>query len=84
MDAANPWPGFSACKTRGVWGHAPPGNLQKLDALRLLLRDRRVSRSSYMAHRVLHPIFSCPCMHLLSQLTSNREKVLRLAEQKVR
>ena len=22
-----------------------------------------------MARRVLHPIFDCPCMHLLSQLT---------------
>ena len=29
------------------------------------------SHSSYLAHRVLHPIFGCPCMHLLSQLTSN-------------
>ena len=23
---------------RGVWGHAPPGNFQKLDALRVLLK----------------------------------------------
>ena len=29
------------------------------------------SYTSYLAHRVLHSIFSCPCMHLLSQLTSN-------------
>ena len=29
------------------------------------------SCSSYIARRVLHPIFDCPCMHLLSQLTSN-------------
>ena len=29
------------------------------------------SHTNYLAHRVLHPIFSCPCMHLLSQLTSN-------------
>ena len=27
------------------------------------------SRSSYMAHRVLTPIFGCPYVHLLSQLT---------------
>ena len=27
-----------------------------------------------MARRVLHPIFDCPCMHLLSQLTSNFHK----------
>ena len=29
------------------------------------------SRSSYMACGVFHPIFGCPCMHFLSQLTSN-------------
>ena len=66
------------CKSKGggggVWGHAPP----KLDALRLLLRpfwdrSRAVVALSihYIARRVLYPIFGCPCMHLLSQLTSN-------------
>ena len=29
------------------------------------------SYNSYLALGVLHPIFSCQCMHLLSQLTSN-------------
>ena len=29
------------------------------------------SHTSCLACGVLHPIFSCPCMHLLSQLTSN-------------
>ena len=29
---------------------------------------QKQGRSSYMAHGVLHPIFGCPCMHLLSQL----------------
>ena len=29
------------------------------------------SHTSYLARGVLHPIFSCRCMHLLSQLTSN-------------
>ena len=29
------------------------------------------SYNSYLARGVLHPIFSCRCMHLLSQLTSN-------------
>ena len=29
------------------------------------------SHNSYLAGGVLHPIFSCRCMHLLSQLTSN-------------
>ena len=37
-----------------------------------------------LPHEVLHPIFDCPRMHLLSQMTSNsREKVLSLAEQQV-
>ena len=45
---------------------------------------QKQSRSSYMARGVLHPIFGCPRMYLLSQLTSNREKVLRLTEQQVR
>ena len=39
-----------ACKSRGVWGDAPPGNFQKLDALRLLLRlffDKAKPHSSY-------------------------------------
>ena len=31
---------------------------------------QKQTRSSYMAHGVLHPIFGCRCMHLLSQLTS--------------
>ena len=61
-----------ACKTRGFWGHASPG---KLDAVRLLLRpfwDRsKAVVAIYIAREVLHPIFDCPCMHLLSQLTSN-------------
>ena len=33
--------------------------------------EQKQSRSSYTARRVLHPIFGCPCMHLLTQLTSN-------------
>ena len=38
-----------------------------------------------MASEVLHPIYGCPCMHLLSQLTLNfpREEVLRSAEQQM-
>ena len=54
-------------KTRGVWGHAPPGNFQKLDALRLLLRpfwDRSRALVATWLAAILHPIFGCPCMHL--------------------
>ena len=29
------------------------------------------SHTNYLAREVLHPIFTCPRMHLLSQLTSN-------------
>ena len=32
---------------------------------------QKQSRSSYTARGVLHPIFGCPCVHLLSQLTSD-------------
>ena len=32
---------------------------------------QKQSRSSYMAHRAFHPIFGCPCMHLLRGV-SNR------------
>ena len=32
---------------------------------------RKLSHGSYMARRVLYPLFGCPCMHVLSQLTSN-------------
>ena len=32
---------------------------------------QKQSCSSYMARGVLHPIFGCPHMHLLSQLTMN-------------
>ena len=32
---------------------------------------QKQSRSSYMARGVLHPIIGCPCMYLLSQLTSS-------------
>ena len=32
---------------------------------------QKQSHSSYMARKVLHPIFGCPYMHLLCQLTLN-------------
>ena len=34
-------------------------------------KQSRSSSIRYMARRVLYLIFGCPCMHLLSQLTSN-------------
>ena len=43
---------------QGVWGHAPPGNAQKLDGLRLLLRpfwDRSRAEVAIWLMVVLHP-----------------------------
>ena len=43
---------YVACKTRGVWGHVPPGNFEKLNALRLL---EHVLLALYgMVHYMLH------------------------------
>ena len=47
---------------------------KKLDALQIASEDifgQKQSCSSYMARGVLHPIFGCLHMHLLSQLTLN-------------
>ena len=50
----------------------------KLDALKLLLRpfwDRsRAVVATPVARGALHPIFGCPRMHLLFQLTLNFHK----------
>ena len=43
---------------------------QKFDASEAILGQKQ-SRWRYMARGALHPIFDCPCVHLLSQLTSN-------------
>ena len=43
---------------------------------------QKQSFSSYMACRVLYPIFGCPCMYAFAKPTDfefSREKVLRLA-----
>ena len=71
----------------GVWGHVPPSNFLEIRCSEIVseaILGQKQSRSSYMARGVLHPICDChACMHLLSQLTSNFGKVLRLAEQHV-
>ena len=76
------------CKTRGVWGHAPPGNFQKLDALRLLLRpfwDRSRAVVATWPPAILHPIFGCSYYALVkpADFEFPIEKVLGLAEQQV-
>ena len=74
-----------AFKTKGIWGHAPPGKFLKLDALRLLLRNR--SRAAVVIHGSCNIAFNFwLCMYAFArQLTSkfSREKVLRLAELQV-
>ena len=57
----------------GSWGHAAPGNLLEIRCSEIaseVILGLKHSRTSYLACRVLHPIFSM-YMHLLSQLTSN-------------
>ena len=57
-----------------AWGHAPPENVLEIRCSEIVFEvilGQKQSRSSYMVHRVFHPIFGFPCMHLLSQLTSN-------------
>ena len=67
------WMHASACKTRGVWEHAPPGFLEMRcsEIASEAILGQKQSRSSYMARGVLHPIFGCPFVHLLSHLTSD-------------
>jgi len=66
---------IKACKP-WVWGHALPGNGQKLDAPRFdhSKARSRALYSSYMARRVLHPLFGCPYMHLLTSNFHDEKK----------
>ena len=56
-----------AWKTRGIWGHAPLGDLLKLDALRLLLRPlwdkRRAVAAAWFAEYCIQilAVFICVC-----------------------
>ena len=59
-----------ASMTRGVWGMFPQ-EIRCSEIASEEILGQKQSRSSYMACGVLHPIYGCPCMHLLSQLTSN-------------
>ena len=58
----------------GIWGHAPPGNFQKLDSLRLLLRpfwDRsRAILATWLVEYCIQ-FLAVHDMHLLTQLTSD-------------
>ena len=77
------------CKTRGVWGYAPPGKFLEIRCSEIAyeaILGRKQNRKSYMARGVLHPIFGWPRMHAICQPADFeflREKVLRLAELQV-
>ena len=70
-----------ACKTGGIWGDAPPGNVLKLDVLRLLLgpfldKSRAVGSYYFIQFLAVLHGFAKP-----ADFKFPREKVLRLAEQ---
>ena len=53
--------------------HAPPSKILEIRCSEIVseaILGQKQSRS-YMGRVILHPIFVCPHMHLLSQLTSN-------------
>jgi len=65
---------YVACKTRGVWGHAPPGNFEKLDALRLLEAiwdGSRAIAATCLAGYCIHFLAVHVCMYVLRQLSLN-------------
>ena len=55
----------------GVSGACSPRKFKCSEIASEAILGQKQSRSGYMARGVLHPNFGCPCMHLLSQLTSN-------------
>ena len=67
---------YNHAKVGGVWGHAPPLPRKVLEikcpeiASETILGENQ-SHIIYMVCRVVHQIFGCPYMHLLSQLTLN-------------
>ena len=58
-----------ACNTwGGVGGMPPPMKFLEIRCSEIafeVILEQKQSHSSYMACGVLHPIFGCPCMHLL-------------------
>ena len=54
------------------------GGILPQEFFEIKVRDKRFVTvvAIYMACSVLHPIFSCPYTHLLSQVTYNFKKVL--------
>ena len=54
------WGGRGACSPRKFLDISSEANF-----------GQKQTRSIYMIHRVLHPVFGCPCMHVQSQPTLN-------------
>ena len=61
-------------RLEGMGARSPREIFTRSEIASEAILGQKQSRSSYMVCRVLHPIFGCPCMHLLSQLTSNLHK----------
>ena len=55
----------------GSGGMLPQETLCSEIASAEAILGQKQSPSSYMVRGASHPIFGCPCMHLLSQLTLN-------------
>ena len=53
------------------WGTCTPTKIRCSETASEAILEQKQSRNSYMACKVLHPVISCPYMHLLSQLTLN-------------
>ena len=72
---------YVACiniQNQGAWGDAPQENLDASEAI----LGQKQSHSSYMAHKVLHPIIGCNMVYAFAKLADiefPREK----AEQQV-
>ena len=62
------------CMGKQVSKHATLGGLLEIRCSEIVseaILGQKQSCSTYMARGVLHLIFGCSCMHLLTQLTSN-------------
>ena len=56
---------------RLVWGNAPHRKFLEIRCSEIASEAILGQKQSRVARGVLLPIFGCPCMHLLGQLTSN-------------
>ena len=62
---------YKHARLGGSGGILPQESFKCCEIASETILGQKQSCNSYIAHKVLHPIFDFPCMHLLSQLTSN-------------